>query len=827
MNGTVSNSIISSNVGLPIFDDDRTTGPINDVRYNGNQIYSTTFGSTVYTDSVAGFCCKTTSQLNGLTVTRSNGASTDKSQTDNSLLASAPVVGALLAVPSDILAVNAVGDSAPPTTSYLAYAWSGGSATLDGSAVSGNAGLTPAAGTGGHTLVVGGTSFPTTVGFGAAPTATFDANPTTVNTGQASILSWTTSAGNFLTAAIDQGVGAFTSGNASTSVTPSASTTYSFLDVTDTGGATGSAMVTVNGTAPTINSFTTGSAMVNPGSAALLAWSTAGATSASLSGGAVATSGTKSVSPSASTTYTLNASNSFGTSSASVKVNVNAGSAALSVPTITAPSASQVVSVSGVSFAWNAVNGANGYDLRLFNASSGATMFQGSLTGAASTSTLITLPNGSYLFAVRACSNGFTDARCGRFATRAFAVSTIAPTGAPTVTAPASGAVLTNSFATLAWTAVAGNGSLPVFYEVELTNQATGVPELQITEADPTLSTITKLRSGSYRLRVRACQAGCGPWSAVVGFQRAIAAVPTGAPSTVTNAVVSGGDNALAVSWTSVSGADFYQLLVIQPPPAGRRWRPHRGRARSGRHQRQRAAAADRRRQRHRRRMQRQRLRAVQQRLADHRRRPQSERAADRPTAGRLGGRRSAGVLRWSRVPGDNGSNTVYRLYRAGSLAPGGGARRVDHAELLQRLFQGRGTTTRAGDRQPRTRAGGGTRRRLQRPRAELDGADDASRRTTRPSPPAATPARLELGAGSDAVRVLRRHSRLEQCADPRRHPRPGRAGAARRGRRRPSATASFGACPAGAACAPDSDTNWGPWSNAAGPGVTNFTVTP
>ncbi len=33
-------------------------------------------------------------------------------------------------------------------------------------------------------------------------------------------------------------------------------------------------------------------------------------------------------------------------------------------------------------------------------------------------------------------------------------------------------------------------------------------------------------------------------------------------------------------------------------------------------------------------------------------------------------------------------------------------------------------------------------------------------------------------------------------------------------------------ACPAGLTCQAGSDTNWGPWSVHAGPGVTNFTVT-
>ncbi len=89
--GTISNSIFSSNIGLPIYDDDRTNGPINDVRYNGNQIYSTTFGTTVYTNSIAGQCCKTVAQLNSLVVARNNGTSTDKVSVNNTAPSSAPV----------------------------------------------------------------------------------------------------------------------------------------------------------------------------------------------------------------------------------------------------------------------------------------------------------------------------------------------------------------------------------------------------------------------------------------------------------------------------------------------------------------------------------------------------------------------------------------------------------------------------------------------------------------------------------------------------------------------------------------------------------------
>ena len=98
-------------------------------------------------------------QLNGLTITRSGAASTDKSQTDNTAPGSAPVSGAILAVPPAILPVNAAGDPAPPTTAYLGYAWSGGAATLNGNAVSGNVGLSAAPGTGTHVLSVAGTPF--------------------------------------------------------------------------------------------------------------------------------------------------------------------------------------------------------------------------------------------------------------------------------------------------------------------------------------------------------------------------------------------------------------------------------------------------------------------------------------------------------------------------------------------------------------------------------------------------------------------------------------------------------------------------------------------
>src|SRR6185295_7312247 len=105
--------------------------------------------------------------------------------------------------------------------------------------------------------------------------------------------------------------------------------------------------------------------------------------------------------------------------------------------------------------------------------------------------------NGAYTVSVRACmSGGFSDADCGTFASRSFSMNATAPVGAPTVTAPTAGAAFTVSNVSLSWTAVSGTGNLPVFYEVELTNQPSGVPELQILLPDPTLSTVGRLHTG-------------------------------------------------------------------------------------------------------------------------------------------------------------------------------------------------------------------------------------------------------------------------------------------------------------------------------------------
>jgi len=235
------------------------------------------------------------------------------------------------------------------------------------------------------------------------------------------------------------------------------------------------------------------------------------------------------------------------------------------MPTVTMPSPGQVIGVSAVTFSWGVVSGAQGYDLRLYDTTTGLTVFSGSLSGGSSTSTVIQLPEGSYTFAVRACNGtGFGDASCGAYRTVAFTMDLISPSGAPVVTSPAQGATLTTSTQVLGWTTVTPNPALPdMRYEVQLRDLAAGVTALQTAVPHPSSSTVFSLKSStSYELKVRACQAGCGPWSAAVTFSVGLLPVPSQAP-VITSATVASGN--LTVVWTGVSGADLYQVQVVQP----------------------------------------------------------------------------------------------------------------------------------------------------------------------------------------------------------------------------------------------------------------------
>ena len=155
-----------------------------------------------------------------------------------------------------------------------------------------------------------------------APTISFSASPSSITSGQSSTLSWTTT--NATTVSIDQGIGAVaTSGTRA--VSPTTTTTYTITATGSGGTKTATATVTVgSGTsAPTI-SFSASPTSITTGQSSTLTWSTTNATSVSIDQGigAVGTSGTRAVSPTASTTYTLTATGPGGTTSATAAVSV-------------------------------------------------------------------------------------------------------------------------------------------------------------------------------------------------------------------------------------------------------------------------------------------------------------------------------------------------------------------------------------------------------------------------------------------------------------------------------------------------------------------------
>lgn len=246
-NGMVQNSIFSNNTGVPmIWDDDRTNGPINDMQYNNNQFYDTSgINATIYYDNLNG-TYKSASELNSLVISRNNGTSTDKGL-GNVALSTAPVVGNILAAPPQILTTNANGDPPPPTLAYLGYAWSGGSATLDGQAVSGDAGVS-SAGPGTHTLSVGGTNFTASISQAPIPAAAFTASGSSPVT-----LNWSVTGGTFLDAAIDHGVTIPSSSSGSVQVSPLVDTTYWLYVITKEGGVVKS----VNTGTPILNAPST------------------------------------------------------------------------------------------------------------------------------------------------------------------------------------------------------------------------------------------------------------------------------------------------------------------------------------------------------------------------------------------------------------------------------------------------------------------------------------------------------------------------------------------------------------------------------------------
>ena len=232
MEGTVSNTVFSEHTSIPIREVDNTNGPpINNLQYEGNSFFGTT---SFFSNSLAG--THSVASLNSLTVTRTSGGSTNKSPSgDNVELGSQPDLGVLIAVPPQRYATNAAGDSAPPTDSFLGWAWcSDSAATLDGLATSGNSGL-EASTVGIHTLTVGAEDFLAEITNATIPSAALSATDIEISSGETSDLQWV-GTGTALETHIDRGVGSVST-SSSTTVMPGGTRVYRQLLFTEEGGA--------------------------------------------------------------------------------------------------------------------------------------------------------------------------------------------------------------------------------------------------------------------------------------------------------------------------------------------------------------------------------------------------------------------------------------------------------------------------------------------------------------------------------------------------------------------------------------------------------------
>jgi hypothetical protein len=200
-----------------------------------------------------------------------------------------------------------------------------------------------------------------TVNQTAIPVITaFTASPTTINAGQSSTLQWNITGTNSVS--IDQGIGTIPSSETQSGtqiVSPTTTTTYTLTATNNIGSVTASAAVSVTASAaspPVITGFTASPSTINAGQSSTLQWNITGATSVSINQGigtVSSTTGTQVVTPSATTTYTLTATNSAGSTTMSATVTVTASTASLPVIISFTANPSTIAAGSYSTLQWN------------------------------------------------------------------------------------------------------------------------------------------------------------------------------------------------------------------------------------------------------------------------------------------------------------------------------------------------------------------------------------------------------------------------------------------------------------------------------------------
>ena len=155
----------------------------------------------------------------------------------------------------------------------------------------------------------------TTIG-GAPVINSFRAIPDSVAPGGSSMLSWNVS--NATSVSISPLIGSVNPVSGSGTVTVGSTTTFVLTATNSAGSMTANATVTVTGgtpsaTYPTINSFTATPAVITAGGWTTIAWNVSGASQVTVTSfGPVDSTGSRTVSPAATTSYTLTATSASG-----------------------------------------------------------------------------------------------------------------------------------------------------------------------------------------------------------------------------------------------------------------------------------------------------------------------------------------------------------------------------------------------------------------------------------------------------------------------------------------------------------------------------------
>jgi hypothetical protein len=156
---------------------------------------------------------------------------------------------------------------------------------------------------------------------------TFVSSPPSISAGASSTISWEVTGATSVS--IDPGIGNV-SNSGNRVVTPSATTTYNLVASNSSGSTYATCQVVVSGSAPPasypiINYFTATSTSVTPGEVVTLSWSVSNASSVNIDNGVgtVAATGSISLTPIATTNFTLTAINSAGSTSQTITLYVS------------------------------------------------------------------------------------------------------------------------------------------------------------------------------------------------------------------------------------------------------------------------------------------------------------------------------------------------------------------------------------------------------------------------------------------------------------------------------------------------------------------------